>query len=183
MGYLKDNHIIILDKSLQSVIIIEKHKGGIMLNNSKNRQFINTINYLQNINTRLNNLDEIETPEEQLLIIIQNALFTSPQNAGSIFFKTDEYGNYTVSDIQPHSYNWPLKGKTINLESIISTCNKLGIAWSINSRLIYAYQKNHHEEKILDQFGNPIVRVDTEFSFGVTIKQSALKNKTKKKTK
>lgn len=154
-----------------------------MINNSKNRQFISTINYLKDINSKLNNLDEIKTPEEQLLIIIQNALFTSPQNMGSIFLKTDEYGNYIVSDIQPYSYNWPLKGKTINLESIISTCDKLGITWSINSRLIYDYQKNRHEEKILDQFGNPIVRVDTEFSFEVNIKQSIFKNKTKKKTK
>lgn len=154
-----------------------------MLNNSNDKKFIATIKYLKELNQTSKKSEDFLTPEEQLITIIKNAIVSSPDNAGSIFFKTTKEGKLVVSSVQPHSYNWPLKNKIIDLDTVLSTCEKLGISWQLKPREIYAFERNNEETTILDEFGNPVVKVDTELLFGIDIKNYKSTIKIRKKAK
>lgn len=111
-------------------------------------RFVNIINYLEILKSEL--CEEIgENIDERILTIIKHAILTDKFYHGSIIL-TKENDKYIVSNIQKHSYAWPIQGKQINIEKICQSLDEMEIAY-----LLEPYQISDHLNDYELSFGIP----------------------------
>lgn len=88
-------------------------------------RFIDTMDYIRDLKERIKSEDEISI-NDKIVLIIQEAILSNKHYMGSIIL-TKSYGEFTISNIQKHSYAWKLNGEKIDIQYVLIKCMELGI--------------------------------------------------------
>lgn len=86
--------------------------------------FVDTMEYIKDLKQRINE-EEINI-NDRMVLIIQEAILSNKHYMGSIIL-TKSYGEFTISNIQKHSYAWKLNGEKIDIQYVLLKCMELGI--------------------------------------------------------